>query len=161
MLNAAELKNLLDCDPSTGILRWRRSYNRSALAGMVAGHLKPNGYVCIRIRQKYYRVHRIVWLYEHGEWPSGDLDHINGDKSDNRISNLRVATASQNQANAKLSKRNVAGLKGVSEERGRWRARIKLHRKTINLGYFATALEAHSAYAEAARRYQGEFARLE
>jgi hypothetical protein len=92
------------------------------------------------------------------------IDHINGDRLDNRIENLRTATYSQNSANAKRHSRNTSGLKGASKRfkngkwTGRWQASITYQRKQINLGYFDTKEEAHAAYLEAARRLQGEFA---
>lgn len=159
MIDAIEVRRLLNYDCETGNLFWKTSHNRCAMAGWIAGTVRPSGYVEIGIKGRYYKAHRIAWLYVHGHWPTGDIDHKNGVKHDNRLSNLREATDSQNQANAKLSKRNSIGLKGVSLFRGRWRARIKFNGKTINIGCFADRHEAHSAYTKKARELFGEFAR--
>ena len=88
------------------------------------------------------------------------VDYKNGDTLDNRRDNIRLATRSQDCANAHLRKHSRPGLKGVQRHHGRWRARITVDHEVINLGYFSTPEDAHAAYAESAIRYFGEFARM-
>ena len=106
--------------------------------------------------------HRAVWALESGAWPCFDVDHINGDRSDNRIGNLREATRSQNLANAGVRSDNTSGLKGASWERRRkrWKANITEQGRQRHLGYYDTAEEAHAAYCQAARLAFGGFSRL-
>lgn len=102
-------------------------------------------------------MHRLVNKTQKGK----DTDHINGDKLDNRRSNLRSARRAENNANTKLKKNNTSGFKGVSfdKSRGLWSVKIMVDRKTLNLGRFADKLEAASAYRDASVRYFGEFAK--
>ena len=108
----------------------------------------------------YLKAHRLAWFFVYGEWPQKQIDHINGNKSDNRISNLRLATASQNLSNKGITKSNTSGYKGVSFNRTKkkWMASIKVNKKSINLGYFLTPEEASEAYKAAAIKHHGEFA---
>jgi hypothetical protein len=89
------------------------------------------------------------------------VDHINGNGLDNRRSNLRICSHSENMKNCKRYTSNKSGYKGVGFHNGKWRARINIDRKSIFLGHFSTAEEAHAAYCEAAKRLYGEFARFE
>jgi hypothetical protein len=101
-------------------------------------------------------VHRLVWFLAYGEWPAM-LDHIDRDTTNNALSNLREATPQQNQANRRSQNRN--GLKGICAiHTGKFRSSIKVSGRTIGLGTFSTAEEAHAAYMEAAHHYFGEFA---
>lgn len=103
--------------------------------------------------------HRLAWLIHYGSFPDGNLDHANGDKSDNRISNLRIASYQQNNANRRGWRKSISGVKGVSMKNGRWFAQIMVNRKNIHLGYFETVEAAGKAYADAAKMHFGEFAR--
>jgi hypothetical protein len=98
-----------------------------------------------------------------GDWPTAEIDHANGTRDDNRWSNLRSATRSQNLVNARKPSTNTSGLKGVSwdAERGNWRAYLTLNGRNKYLGRFADPAEAHRAYFAAARLHFGEFARTE
>lgn len=105
---------------------------------------------------KMTRMH--VFLFRR---PKGmQVDHINGDKIDNRKCNLRIVTNSQNSQNRGARSDNTSGYKGVRSQRGKWRAEIKVNYQTINLGCYSTKEQAARAYDEAARKYFGEFARL-
>lgn len=139
-------------DPETGELTRN---------GKRAGWLEGDGYIRLMIEGRSYSAHRVAWLCATGSWPGGEVDHINGNRSDNRISNLREASSSQNGANCKRRKDNVSGFKGVGFHKpmGRWRARIKVGRKEKHLGYFDSASEAHKAYTEAACREFANFAK--
>jgi hypothetical protein len=121
------------------------------------------GYWRICLYDVRYPAHRLAWLYSYGVWPREEIDHINGEKSDNRLTNLRLATHSENRANAGPQKNNSSGYKGVgfNKKTGKWRATIRKDRRPISLGYFATAEEAHSAYKGAAVRLFGPYARTE
>jgi hypothetical protein len=159
-LDAARLRETLAYDPVTGIFTRRVSNLARWKVGSEAGSLHSLGYRIIAVDGVMYRAHRLAWLYVHGQWPDGLLDHANGDRADNRIANLRPATVSQNKANSKLRSDNKSGFKGVyASELGGWRAEIRCDGKLHYLGRFGTPELAHAAYVAAARRFFGEFAR--
>lgn len=149
MLTQDRLKELLNYDPLTGIFSWRVSPNGYVPAGAEAGSVANNGYVRIGWGKKYIVAHRAAWLMFYGELPPERIDHINRNKSDNRISNLRLLSHAENLQNAKLRRDNTSGVKGVHSERGRWRASISVDNKTINLGSFRTLDDAAAARAAA------------
>lgn len=104
--------------------------------------------------------HRLAWALHFGRWPDQAIDHINGDRTDNRIANLRLATVAENTRNGKRRSTNTSGYKGVSlTENGQWRATIVAGGRQSYLGRFSTAEDAHAAYVKAASRLHGEFAR--
>lgn len=127
--------------------RWNNRY-----AGKPAGCLAPDGYVLVRIFGNRYQSHRLIWLMETGDWPIGEIDHINGIRSDNRMANLRDVSRSQNHRNQKLSVKNTSGFMGVSlcKNSGKWRAYTRSHGRARHIGYYSTAAEAHAAFAEVA-----------
>jgi hypothetical protein len=157
MSNAVRLRELLHYDPDTGIFRHRTG----RLVGKIAGYTQPRGYRYIWFGGRSCRTGRLAWLYMTGAWPAQIVDHRNRDRTDDRWENLRLATKSQNNANARLCRPNIAGLKGVCPS-GRdakpWRAAINHDGKRRHLGHFSTREEAHAAYIDAARRLFGEFA---
>jgi hypothetical protein len=165
-VTAEMLRERMAYDPETGVFRLRRSQKRWK-AGQVAGSLGKNGYVHIRVAGVLCLAHRLAWLYVNGVWPAEQVDHINGDRIDNRMANLRLATNQQNQRNSKLPRDNTSGFKGaflVSSRKHwkkgrRWKAAITVNSRSIHLGYFATPEEAHAAYCAAAEKHYGEFAR--
>lgn len=156
---------ILDYDPMTGKFVWKA--NRGGRrAGYEAGHIRPlkraERYKTIRIGNKLYLAHRVAWLMMTGRFPINDLDHINGDPGDNRFSNLREATASQNMMNKKVGTNNKSGFKGVSWDKinNKWVSRIRTPGgRYRNLGRFKLAEEASDAYWLAAKEMFGEFAR--
>jgi hypothetical protein len=160
-LNLARLKDVLSYDPDTGSFTWRITKGRAATGARAGSADHINGYRILSVFGRAYPEHRLAWLYVHGTLPSGDLDHINGDRADNRIANLRQATRSQTNMNAK-ARRSRSGLKGAcwNAQAQRWAGRIKLDGKQKHLGSFATAQEAHAAYVEAAHHLFGKFARV-
>ena len=160
-MNLAFAKQLFDYDPATGILRWRIDRNKvTASRGSVAGGPDKDGYWRVRVLKREYRAHRVAWLLVYGEWPSKNLDHINGEKMDNRIENLRLATASENMANTGPTKRNTSGYRGVCETRfGTFQASICCNRRHHHIGTFRTAEEAARAYDVKARELFGPYAK--
>lgn len=133
---------------------------RIGKAGDVAGAQMPCGYRVVRVRGKRIYTHRIIFALVHGRWPDGEIDHINGNKSDSRPCNLREATRSQNRRNIPAMSNNALGIKGVGflPDRGKFQAQIRINGKGIFLGRFLSAEEASAAYKEAAIRIHGEFA---
>lgn len=163
MLTVERLYEVLTYDPETGVFKWKITRANSAIKGRVAGCFRngEGSYRQILIDGRKYYEHRLAWLYVHGEWPPM-VDHINLNKSDNAIKNLRKATVSQNLANSKVWKNNKLGVKGVRKRNGRddlYEARLCFRGKQRVLGLFTSAEEAHTAYLDAAKQHYGEFAR--
>jgi hypothetical protein len=160
MLTQDRVRQLFTYDRATGKLYWKP--RKGVAAGREAGCVsKVDGYRRVGIDFTSHLVHRVVWLYETGEMPSAVLDHINMDRLDNRIDNLREATKSQNGFNRRQSKRNNTGFKGVCYDKvkGNYVAKICVDYKQINIGRFANPEDAHAAYTAAAERLHGSFAR--
>lgn len=124
-------------------------------AGEYAGTIQNHGYLVISIDKRRYMAHRLAWFYVNGTWPKGDLDHINGDKLDNRISNLREATRKQNMQNVRRHKHNTSGHKGVAwhPQRNKWRAYIFDSYRQIHLGLFDSKEAAFAARLKAEKQY--------
>lgn len=154
--------SLLSYDKETGRFTWlvqRGSIKPGRLAGSPQTSRGKTTYIQIRIDKKYYKAHHLAWLFQHGEWPAFDLDHEDGDGTNNRIANLRKCTMAQNKANSKIYKNNTTGHKGVFKVRNKWRVTIQKNGKRIQIGYFDTIDAAIAAYWEASQRLFGEFAR--
>jgi len=160
-LTQRRLKELLRYNRRTGVFIRRVTVSGGPKAGDIAGSLATKGYLVMSIDGHMYRMHRLAWLYVHGRWPKDMIDHINLDKTDNRIANLREADNSKNKANGRLYRNNTLGFKGIRlhKQNGRFQAQIRTKGKTISLGYYGTKEEAHEAYCRAARKVFGEFAR--
>lgn len=146
-LTAGRLRELFSYDPETGIL-CRIGHRARRLA-------KGDRYLRATIDGQQYYVHRLAWLYVHGEWPPGELDHINRVCTDNRAANLRVVTRAQNQANRGMHANNKSGFTGVSRYGGKWRAMIYHNCKKYPLGTFANLGDASAAYQAARARLLG------
>jgi hypothetical protein len=156
MLTAEILRELLDYDPETGVFTWLAGRR----AGKIAGGFRSDGYHTISIgSSRRYFAQRLAFLYVYGRWPAEDVDHIDGNPSNNAIVNLREATRSQNLQNKRSRSNTSSGLKGVTWQGRKWVARIKRDGRNDYLGSFKTAEEAHAAYCAAAREAYGEFAR--
>jgi len=124
MLTQKRLKELLHYNPETGIFVWKISVS-NIKAGSTAGYEMSAGYSEIGIKNKRYYVHHLAWLYMYGEFPKGDIYHINHNRSDNRISNLRTVTRQENTRNASKSAINTSGVTGVSWNKPRHVANLK------------------------------------
>lgn len=151
-----ELIKFVSYNHLSGELRWEKKPNRNISIGTLIG--KPNswGHWCFSFRGKTLMVHRVAWRLFHGKWPDHQIDHINGNKSDNRIANLRDVTQFVNMQNqTRPHKGNTAGRLGVTYSRHRkanpWRAMIKVNGKNISLGSYSNPDDAHAAYLKAKR----------
>jgi hypothetical protein len=157
MVTASYVRERLNYDPSTGVLPWRTSIGKRFKVGAVAGYEDPKGYLMVGLLGRNHRAHRLIWLLVHGRWPAASIDHINGVRSDNRLSNLREATPQTNMENQrKAHKDSRHGFLGVIYQREHplrpWTARIQANKKSRYLGYFSTPEEAHEAYLTAKRQ---------
>jgi len=147
------LKQLLDYDPETGLFS-----RLSGWRGKKVGTIDAKGYVRICVDYSIFRAHRLAWIYMTGEIPDDQIDHVNGDRSDNRWANLRSATQSQNQFNRSVRSENCTGMKGVTlQPNGTYRAQIFIEGKLKCLGRHKTADEAKAAYNAAAMIIHGEY----
>ena len=149
------LRQLLDYDPETGLMTWRYRQGQRRWNGLYAG--KPafftdvNGYKTGRLFGSNVRAHRILWALHYGNHPDGQIDHINGHKSDNRIANLRVTDAGGNARNRPLRKDNRTGVCGVIPYQDKYRANIRLNGKLTHLGTFVDFDSAVATRKEAER----------
>jgi len=159
MITQSELKEVLEYNPDTGVFTWKKTVNSRAVAGSVAGTKMNTGYVRITIKQKMYTAHRLAYLYMTGNFPENFIDHINHIKDNNRWSNLRDATNSQNLANQVKPKTNTSGYKGVywNKVHKKWCAEIGYMKKKMHLGLYTTPQEAAEAYKKKAIEIHGEF----
>lgn len=139
-------------DQNTGSFTWIIPTNGRVKSGSVAGSTRKDGYVQFSFDGRKQLAHRLAWLYVYGAWPSDQIDHINGDKADNRIANLREATQGQNMQNRhrprKDSRSGVLGVHWSSTLR-KWRAEIQIDGETKRLGEFESREEAGEAYKNA------------
>ena len=170
-IDADTVREIFDYNPETGALTWKKRgshwFSKEAhrnvwngrFAGKVAGCFDVRGYWQVRLQTRIEKAHRLIWLMVYGEWPDGAIDHINGHKSDNRISNLRVANMTENLQNMRRPYRNnQVGLMGVTRSKGRYRATIVVNEKQKHLGGFDDPQEAHAAYINAKKRLHPAFA---
>lgn len=159
ILSVEHLREYLYYESLTGVFTWvNKNQNANCIkVGDIAGDLhKASGYTRICIDGKRHYAHRLAWLYMTGVMPKNLIDHINGDRSDNRFCNLREATIQQNNQNQKISQKgNKSGFLGVSFKKatGKYKARVQANGKNKFLGYFVTPEEASKAYIEAKRIY--------
>lgn len=142
-------------EEKSGELFWISRPSTKVACGDKAGTLCAKGYIKIMIKRKVYRAHRIVWELCTGSAPVGEIDHINGNKSDNRISNLRDVTSSTNNENRRSTgMANTSGFLGVDFHKAnrKWRAKITVGNKSVHIGYFEDPKSAHDAYLTEKRR---------
>ena len=144
------LRELLNYDPETGHFI-RRQSSGPAKAGDVSGWMRQDGYIEISLCGRVYKAHRVAWLCVYGRWPAQVLDHINGDRSDNRIANLRECNSAENCQNKRIYRNNTSGHTGVCwhHPNRAWVARISRDGRKRCLGYFKDKAEAVAAYLAA------------
>jgi hypothetical protein len=142
------LKTILDYNQETGVFSWKvRKANRYPV-GTIAGSIESKGYIQIGINGKYYMAHRLAWFYVHGEWPIDQIDHINRIKTDNKLSNIRCVSQSENMQN-KISRGTY-----FRKDNKKWQAHIKIPGgKFIRLGHFDSEEKAHQAYVDAKKKF--------
>lgn len=148
-----ELNRLLTVDVQTGQICWNERQGKhhfnSLFAGKIAGGLNSQGYWVVNIGNVHHRAHHIVWRVVHGYWPS-EIDHIDGDRTNNCISNLREVTRAENRRNVRLTAKSKFPCHGIYEQRGRFFACIWDKRKRISLGGYGTLEDAVKARKAAA-----------
>ena len=158
MIARERLMEMLRYEPQSGRLIWLKSWGRRR-AGNVAGCHDKDGYIQVGLDGYRMKAHRIIWLIVYGELPSVDIDHIDRNPSNNILTNLRLATRSQNLINSGVPCTSTSGIKGAtfSKQMKKWHSYIQKDKKHIFLGSFRTKEEAGLAYQQAARNLFGEF----
>lgn len=165
MFSVHELGLLLEYNDEQGALIWKKRpntmpYNRifnSRFTGKIAGVPNNTGHVLVSVRGTRILAHRIIWALHTGDWPKGQIDHINGNPSDNRISNLRDIPHTFNQRNMKKNCRNTSGYCGVrmAKTQGKWFSTIQIENRTKYLGTFETKEAAFAARKAAEAKIGG------
>jgi len=158
-----ELRERLDYNPDTGILTWKKSCNQVNVS-QEAGTVDSGGYRHLIFKREKWQTNRLVYYMYHGTDPlENQVDHINHDKADNRIENLRLASISQNKKNSRIYNNNSSGVTGVYwyPKSQKWTAKICINSngKLTHLGYFTNKEDAIKARREAEIKYYGEFRR--
>lgn len=149
MLSVERLRELFSYDRDTGVVAKKAPAQRKPPA------VRHNDYVKVSADGKTYLAHRIAWALATGEWPAGEIDHINGIRSDNRLANLRDVPRQINCHN-RHAVRAASGILGVSFKANKWEAKIAVNRRQIHLGRFQTKEEARAAYLAAKRIHHAE-----
>lgn len=141
-----KLAKELDYDFKSGVFTWKKDKTTRVKAGDIAGTLK-DGYLRIRLNNKAYYAHKLAWLYVYKVLPTQQIDHINHNRADNSIVNLRLVDAKDNSKNRTKNKNNTSGVMGVYwyKDRKRWVARIKIDDKLVNLGSYVNFSDAVNA----------------
>lgn len=163
MITAEQARELLEYSAETGIMTWKKGFvttTKPSRIGKVAGYKMKIGYRTIPVAGERYYAHRLAWLLHYGEWPSGEVDHINGVKDDNRLCNLRMATGPQNKANRPKQRNNTSGRKGVHwhKKARKWMVSVQVNGKQIYGGLFSDLEIAHAEYVRMSTLYYGDFA---
>lgn len=147
ILTLVRLQELLRYDSETGGFTWLIATGRRAKAGDNAGGKPNNGYLRIRIDTHLYKAHRLAWFYVHGFWPVNQIDHVDGNRANNCIYNLRDVTNSVNQQNRKAAQtNNKSGFLGVIADKYGWCAGIRFNGKQTHIGTYKTPELAHEKY---------------
>ena len=158
MIDLESARRTLSYDLETGQVRWKtRTGQRSKIGALVGS--SHDGYLRVKLDGRLYMLHRLAWFIHTGEWPKYEIDHINGDRRDNRMANLRDVPKCINQQNQhKARASSSTGLLGVSKckHRDGFLAQIRVNRQTKSLGFFGTAEQAHAAYLAAKSKLHKE-----
>lgn len=146
LLTREEILSFFDYDKINGMLIWKRHWyhNKQYLIGRVAGTLDGDGYRIVRLHEVGYRIHRLIWFIENGNWPI-QIDHKNGIRTDNKIDNLKSSTARLNCQN-KFHHRSGRLMGATQVKNGRWHSQIQIKNKRVHLGTYDTEFEAHWKY---------------
>jgi hypothetical protein len=145
-LTQQRLKEKLHYDPNSGIFTYHVN-NKTRKVYFTVGNLTDNGYIRISVDNKLYYAHRLAWLYVHGQYPKDQIDHLDGNRINNRINNLRLATSQINAQNPKCEYR------GYNKHGTKWRVRICVNNELIYIGSYDTEEEASIAYINARKIY--------
>ena len=157
-LTHARVREALSYDDDTGLFRWRETRNNNARAGQLCGRRRnSDGYLSVCLDGIATPAHRLAWFWAHGEWPPEEVDHINGDRADNRIANLRLATRVENMRNKGLPKNNTSGAKGVTRHGDQWKAAAKVAGQYHYLGLFPSVEAAALRRREFVAAHFGQF----
>jgi len=160
-MDEAYLRQYFNYCPDMGIFTWKKNHPNGKKKGQLAGRKTVYGYWVFTVNRETYFAHRVAWLFMNHENPPDAIDHINGNRLDNRIDNLRPASYSQNQWNAK-PRPSKSGYRGVCVTRhGKYASKLTHKYKVINLGTYSNPTEAHMAYCYMAKHLRGEFANFE
>lgn len=152
MITVERLRQKLAYNPVSGIFRFYRGWRK-------AGTIRQDGYGAIRLDGIAYYAHRLAWLYMTGRWPDDQLDHKDGNRSNNKWANLREAKQTHNSRNSKPWRKVNTLPKGVHRSKRRFSASITVDKRKVYLGNFKTPEEAHAAYCVASELFHKEFAR--
>lgn len=154
-MNYYDQNERISYNAASGVFMWVVS-ERGVSLGKVAGSINSNGYLIIRLDRKPHRAHRLAWFLVHGEWPQGEIDHIDGDRLNNRLNNLRVVDRAGNSQNRWKAQRNnkSSGLAGVTwnKQHKKWQSNLMANKVRHHVGYFSDPNEAHAAYMAAKAR---------
>lgn len=157
VITAQELQQIVEYFPESGIFLWKITKGNYVKTGKEFGSWDLYGYKTVRINKKSYKLHRLAWLYVYGKMPANDIDHINGIRHDNRISNLRDVTRQTNLENQTILKRKKKHTTLIGAyfdvRKNTYYSRISIKNKNIHLGTFKTEQQAHDAYVAAKRKF--------
>jgi HNH endonuclease len=152
-----ELMKALSYDEETGAFHWKVSSNNRIKIGDIAGSVsKRTGYIQIKINLKLHQAHRLAWLYVYGELPKNEIDHIDHNRTNNSISNLREVTRQENSRNTKIRSNNSSGVTGVSWNKQTFRWHVRIHDLSgddKHIGYFINFVDAREARKIAEQEY--------
>jgi hypothetical protein len=149
MITQEYLKEILDYNPETGIFTWKIKKNGTKGINSIAGHIDKKGYFRIKINSISHKAHRLAWLYVYGNTPKGQIDHVNGVKHDNKISNLRIVSNRENCQNRIEHRQGKLVGCYYNKRDKKWQAQIQINGKQTFIGLFETQREAHAAYLKA------------
>jgi hypothetical protein len=153
------LQKIFKYEPNTGVLTHAVNTPPRGKLGTEVGWINGHGYRRISIKGREYPAHKVIWMWMTGTYPLNDIDHIDGDRSNNSWTNLRLSTRSQNLMNQGRKPNNKSGFKGVTSRGGSHSAQFRIGGKIVRIGSFSTAREAAEAYDREVVKYQGQFAK--
>jgi hypothetical protein len=159
MITQSELKELLNYDKETGIFIRIKSNSNRAKVNCVAGNIRKDGYLEVRVCKKSYLQHRLAWLYIYGKFPDKLIDHINGNRNDNRIENLREVDYKENTYNSKVRSDNKSGVRCVSwnKKSQSWEVRVKVDKKLKHFGSYKELDDAAKVAEKVRKEHHKEY----